>query len=70
MKATLVLLLLLVGLLTIGCDARVNPIKRLSQEMHDRLLATKVTAALRSEPNVADANVNVQTLTGTVTLSG
>ena len=70
MKATLVLLLFIVGVLAIGCDARVNPIKRLSQEMHDRLLETKVTAALRSEPDVADANVNVQTFTGTVTLSG
>ena len=69
MKATLVLLLFIIGLLAIGCDARVNPIKRLSQEMHDRLLETKVTAALRSEPDVADANVNVQTFIGTLTLS-
>ena len=70
MKATLVSLLLIVGALTVGCDARVNPIKRLSQETHDRILMTKVTAALRNVPEVASGNIHVKTFTGTVALSG
>jgi hyperosmotically inducible periplasmic protein len=70
MKVTLVSFLLVMGIVIAGCDARVNPIRRLSQEMHDRVLTTKVKAALLSEPDVARANIDVQTFTGTVTLSG
>lgn len=70
MNATLVSLLLVMGIVIAGCDARVNPIRRLSQEMHDRVLTTKVKAALLSEPDVANVNIDVQTFTGTVMLSG
>jgi hyperosmotically inducible periplasmic protein len=70
MKATLIAILLVVGMVIMGCDASVNPTRRLGQEMHDVVLTTKVKAALLSEPDVANVNIDVQTFTGTVALSG
>jgi osmotically-inducible protein OsmY len=70
MKATFISLLTLVGIVIVGCDARVEPIRRLSQQMHDTVLTTKVKAALLREPGIASANIDVQAFTGTVTLSG
>jgi hyperosmotically inducible periplasmic protein len=70
MKSTFVGFLLLVGVVSQFVMPPVNPIRRLGQDMHDRILTTKVKAALLSVPDIASARIDVQTFTGTVTLSG
>ena len=70
MKLILVIMMAALGVAFVGCDTRNKPTTTVGQALDDTAITAKVKAALLNEPEVKSGDISVETVTGTVTLSG
>lgn len=69
-KAFLGLLIAALGIAFLGCENRLRPKTAVVQRVDDSSISRMAKAALLNEPGTRTADVRIETVTGTVMLSG
>jgi hyperosmotically inducible periplasmic protein len=69
-KAIVVLVVTTLGFTLLGCNSQENPKVSVGQAVDDTVITAKIKAAFLNEPEVKSADISVETVTGTVTLTG
>lgn len=69
-KALLAFMIAVLGTVFMGCENRIVPKTMLDRHLDDFSISGEVKAALLNEPAILAADIRIETVTGTVTLSG
>ncbi len=70
MKAFLAFTIAALAIAFQGCENRIVPKTTWDQQVYDSSISNMVKTALLNEPGIRNADISIETVTGTVTLSG
>jgi osmotically-inducible protein OsmY len=69
-NAMVLMVVTTLGFTLVGCNSQESPNVTMGQAVDDTVITAKVKAAFLNEPEVKSADISVDTVTGTVTLTG